>query len=149
MRVVINNTFGGFGLSHRAVMRYAELKGIKLYPWVDDISKKVYGNDAPIGEASLVHYTAIPEDEYTRIQDKERGKPLSAGRFAKSNSLYFSERNIPRDDPDLIKVVRELGKEANGHCAKLKIINIPKDIEYTIEEYDGLEHIAEKHRTWR
>jgi hypothetical protein len=31
----------------------------------------------------------------------------------------------------------------------LEIVEIPDDVEYTIEEYDGLEHIAEKHRTWR
>ena len=33
MKVVINACYGGFGLSHKAIMRYAELKGFKLYPW--------------------------------------------------------------------------------------------------------------------
>jgi hypothetical protein len=32
--------------------------------------------------------------------------------------------------------------------ARLKIIEIPDDIEWHIEEYDGLEHIDENHRTW-
>jgi len=31
MKVVINTCYGGFGLSHEAMLRYAEIKGIKLY----------------------------------------------------------------------------------------------------------------------
>jgi hypothetical protein len=31
MKIVINDCYGGFGLSYEGVMRYAELKGIKLY----------------------------------------------------------------------------------------------------------------------
>jgi len=31
----------------------------------------------------------------------------------------------------------------------LAIVEIPDDVEYTIEEYDGNEHVAEAHRTWR
>jgi len=37
---------------------------------------------------------------------------------------------------------------ASGKYAKLKIVEIPIFTEYTIEEYDGMEHIAEKHKTW-
>ena len=40
--------------------------------------------------------------------------------------------------------------KADGKVNKseLEIIEIPDDIEFTIEEYDGAEWIAEKHRTW-
>ena len=27
-------------------------------------------------------------------------------------------------------------------------VEIPDDVEWQIEEYDGTEHISEKHRTW-
>jgi len=54
-----------------------------------------------------------------------------------------------RDDPDLIAVIEELGSEANGRSAELRIVEIPLDIEWHIEEYDGREHVAETHRTWR
>lgn len=47
-------------------------------------------------------------------------------------------REIYRHDPDLIKVVEELGDEANGPCAKLQIEDIPG---YEIHEYDGFESI--------
>ena len=59
------------------------------------------------------------------------------------------ERDIPRDDPYLIKIVRDLGMAANGAHANLKIVEIPPDVEWQIEEYDGNEWVAEKHRTWR
>lgn len=53
-----------------------------------------------------------------------------------------------RSDPDLVQVVEELGDAANGADAKLRIVDIPDNIEYDIAEYDGIETIHEKHRTW-
>lgn len=66
-----------------------------------------------------------------------------------SNDHYFTERDLERNDLDLVKVVEELGKEANGHFASLKIVEIPRGVVWDIVEYDGMEHVAEKHRTWR
>jgi len=150
MKVVINDCFGGFNLSHKAVMRYAELKGINLYPWIDNISKKVYGDRATLDNPHIcIHYTTVPEDEYQKAEEEESKKPISRGRYNKTNDYYFSERDINRTDPLLIKVIKEMGNDANGHCAELKIINIPDDVEWEIEEYDGSEWVAEKHRTWR
>ena len=57
-------------------------------------------------------------------------------------------RDVPRDDPYLIKIVRDLGMAANGEHANLKIVEVPPDVEWQIEEYDGNEWVAEKHRTW-
>jgi len=54
-----------------------------------------------------------------------------------------------RNAPELIKCIETLGKKASGCFAELKIVEIPDDIEYIIEEYDGVEWIAEKHRTWK
>ena len=62
---------------------------------------------------------------------------------------FFSEYDIPRNDPDLVAVVEELGEASYGSCASLKVVEIPDDIEWGIEDYDGVEWIAEKHRTWR
>jgi hypothetical protein len=53
-----------------------------------------------------------------------------------------------RADPVLVRVVEELGSEANGEHAKLKVIEIPDDVKWTIEEYDGVEWVAEVHRRW-
>ena len=60
-----------------------------------------------------------------------------------------SEYHIPRNDPVLVAVVEKLGERANGKHADLKIVEIPDDVQWEIEEYDGSEWVAEKHRTWR
>jgi hypothetical protein len=65
---------------------------------------------------------------------------------AKEN--YFEDRDIPRNDPALIEVVEVLGEAANGFAASLKIVEIPEDVEWCVEENDGREWVAEKHRTW-
>jgi hypothetical protein len=113
MKIVINKCHGGYGLSHQAMMRYAELKGIKLY-------------ESPTNYGYTNYYTS--EDE--------------------SNDTFFSDYNINRDDPLLVQVVEELGELANGDHAELKIVEIPYGIKWEITEYDGIEHIAEVHRTW-
>lgn len=61
-------------------------------------------------------------------------------------NLYAHD--IERDDPILIEVIEELGEEANGACAELKIVEIPDDVKWEIEEYDGIEWVSEVHRTW-
>lgn len=53
-----------------------------------------------------------------------------------------------RTDPKLIKVIEELGTEANGVHAELKVVEIPNNVKWHIHEYDGMEHIAEDHETW-
>lgn len=65
-------------------------------------------------------------------------------------SLFNAHLHRPpsRDDGLLIQCVETLGPAANGASAKLAIVEIPADVEYIIEEYDGMEYISEKHRTW-
>jgi len=60
----------------------------------------------------------------------------------------FYDRNLDRDDPDLIAVVEEMGASANGLCAELVVVEVPDDVSWHIEEYAGMEWVAETHRTW-
>jgi hypothetical protein len=60
----------------------------------------------------------------------------------------FESRDIERNDSVLIKVVEDLGSKSFGFAANLKIVEIPDDVNWEVVQYDGLEHIAEKHRTW-
>jgi len=118
-KVVINKCYGGFGLSDEA---REEL--IKM---------------------------GIPREEYD-VEKAKKGeyrnkKVILTGDF--SGYKYWDEwTRYNREDPLLIAVVEKLGDRANGISAKLEIIEIPADVDYEIEEYDGVEWIAEKHRTW-
>ena len=135
MKVVINACYGGFGLSEKAVMRYAELKGLTLYP-----------ERRPL----YTTYWLVPEGER---EDQTNFHAWSLEERRASNLRYaqqtLSEREIPRDDPALVQVVEELGAEASGRCADLEVVEIPDGVAWQIEEYDGYEHVAEKRRTWR
>tara|TARA_R110000796_G_scaffold78528_1_gene175099 strand:- start:98 stop:385 length:288 start_codon:yes stop_codon:yes gene_type:complete len=55
--------------------------------------------------------------------------------------------DIDRHDARLVKAV-EARADADGDFHNLRVVTIPDDVEYRIEEYDGMEWIAEKHRTW-
>jgi len=128
-KIVYNACYGGFSVSHAAVMRYAEIKGITLY------TQKKYG---------FTHYYLCPPEEYDRINAEEQANPVSPGRFIRSNEMYFSDRDFERTDPILVQVVEELGDAANGSCAKLRITEVPAGTLYRIDEYDGFESVETK-----
>jgi hypothetical protein len=142
MKVVINRCYGGFGLSHEAVMRYFEIKGITVYP----------EQEKGIGSWKFWTYWIVkPED---RIESKE-GEAFYAMSMedrraynqAHSEQTVY-EREIERHDPALVQAVEELGHKSWGQHAELAVVEIPDDVDYVVEEYDGMEHIAEAHRTW-
>ncbi len=54
--------------------------------------------------------------------------------------------DIDRTCPVLVSMV-EAGK-VDGTYAELKVVEIPDDVNWFIHEYDGIEHVAERHRTW-
>ena len=56
--------------------------------------------------------------------------------------------DIERNDLNLVKTVEDLGEEANGRFAKLRIVEIPDDVNWEISEYDGNESVEEVHRSW-
>ena len=55
---------------------------------------------------------------------------------------------IERNDPKLVECVEKLGEEANDMYAKLKVVEIPDDVDWEIDEYDGMECVEEVHRRW-
>ena len=129
MKIVINRCYGGFGLSHKAVSRYAQLKDMTLFTHSD---------------GTFQHYYKIPVEDYDALRDIA----YETGDYSKVNEAYFIERDIPRNDPALVQVVEELGKEANGQYADLGIVEVPNDLRWKIDEYDGLEAVVEISRRW-
>jgi hypothetical protein len=120
MKVVINTDFGGFGLSKEAFERLLQRKGIEF----EVVESKAFGFE----RESFYHKGHAGDDEF-----------------------YLSDYDFygNRADEDLVAVVETLGGAANGSCANLKVVEIPDGIEWFVNEYDGMEHIAEAHRTWR
>lgn len=137
MKVVINNCFGGFSLSEAGMRAYFGHKG-----------KQVYAT----GERIFTSYFDEPMPPEFVLQSGQHIMPSDHPEYDRYNKWYsahhLSDCDIDRDDPDLIAVVEELGSVANGRFAELKVVEIPDDADWEIDEYDGNEHIAEKHRTW-
>ena len=66
----------------------------------------------------------------------------------RAGTVITYERDIERNNPILVEIVEQLGEAANGDFAELKVVEIPDDVQWQVEEYDGNEWVAEKHRTW-
>ncbi|MED4883131.1 hypothetical protein [Bacillus smithii] len=141
MKVVINKrSGGGFALSNKAFTEYRKRKGLNTY-FYKYLAEEVYRK---IGEDEL------NEDRswiFSFAFNKDFGDEIKSEEFPFDNLV--SSGDIKRNDPDLIAVVEELGEEANTEYSMLKIVEIPDDVEWIIED-DGSGHewVAEKHRTW-
>jgi len=142
MKVVINNCYGGFGISEAGMQRYAQIKGITLYP----------EKDTKFAGLGIVTYWTCPPDQRPKVLEGSDFYAASLEERKASNEAYskanLCPRDIARDDPALVQMVEEMGKDANGRHAHLKVVEIPDDVKWEIEQYDGDEHIAEVHRTW-
>ena len=82
------------------------------------------------------------------VQEADLGAywPLAAS--PREPSLNQCGKLIPRDDQKLAQVVEELGEEANGHGAELKVVAIPDDVKWQLDISGAVEHVSEVHRIW-
>jgi len=120
MKIAINRCFGGFGISNAAFEKLLERKGVA---YEKTPAKYVFGNDV----SDYYHAGKVDqEDAY----------------------LSYYEFCGDRSDPALIAVLEELGKDAWGTHAEIAIVEVPDNVNWHIHEYDGIEHVAETHRTW-
>lgn len=139
--IVINVCHGGFGLSHEGMLEYARLRGITLYPEKRSESFMDF----------FTYWTVPVEQRLKTVGDEDFYKMSMEDRQKYNNEYrdqWIYERDIERDDIFLVQTVKNLGKKANDSYASLKIVEIPDGVEWEIGEYDGLEWVAEKHRTW-
>ena len=61
---------------------------------------------------------------------------------------YAYNSKEKRTDSKLIECIETLGEKANGSCGSLKVVDIPDDVNWIINEYDGMEVVEEVHRVW-
>jgi hypothetical protein len=142
-KIVINKCYGGFSLSHKAMLEYAKIAGFKLYGYVsyrDETRKIDFDKMIPYNEKDEPFIIYYSKKKLTRNINKQYNNL--------DKKDYFSSRDFARDDPILIKVVESLGAAANDADAELKIVEIPDNVEWEVTEYDGLEKIEEKHKIW-
>lgn len=117
IELVLNGGFGGFGLSHKGIVRYCELKGIPLY-----IEERTFGED----DESFVrtsYYLESPSEDKNAYRET------------------FSVYDIDRSDSALAQTVKELGDEVDDDFSRLYIHELAIGTHYRIREYDGIESI--------
>lgn len=159
MKVVINKCYGGFGLSHQAVMEYAKRKGMTLYAYAHPqtgcgydwdkyilIDQTVKNDDVSIMAPDQQDSIVVLNEYSGHVIHYSTNRILENGTFPPNS--YFDYYDIKRDDPDLVAVVEELGEVADGFCSKLKIVEIPDGTDWAISNYDGMESVYETHRSW-
>lgn len=108
---------------------------------------KTYGSFS-LSDKAMAEFLALKDTEYT-TKDGVYGVEFY---YTDGNQIHlcnmFDTDLALRTDPDLIKVIETLGDEASGNCSKVALIAVPNGIEIEINEYDGYEWVAEKHRRW-
>ena len=100
-------------------------------------------------------------EEVKRRFKEEYNKNPCTGKNATDSSRpdhYHCFRDIntcvARDNPLLIEIIESVGLDcaAGDQSVELKIIEIPDDVaedgKWMLMEHDGVEWVAEKHRTW-
>ena len=133
MKVVINSGIGGFGLSRKAFERLIEL-GMTITE-LDSMGQPIDKN----------------ADIWKMDNCKNYNHTLDMVEYVTVFEFVGNSQNDSkiRSNPLVIRVVEELGIEANDRHATLKIVEIPDNVEYIICADDtGEEWIAERHRTW-
>lgn len=119
MKIIINECYGGYGLSKKCLFWLIENKG-----WtVTEFTKEGSYKDP---SAKIIKSNWCGEDQW-----------------------HLMDQRSSRTDPDVIEAVETLGVEtSSGRCSELKIVTIPDDVNWDIEEYDGMETVAEVRRKW-
>lgn len=141
-KVILNKCYGGFDVSDKAYQLYAKKKGVELFRYEMILNnnhsdwkyRKLEKDDEQNG--LTVNYFTKDLGDIVEISDENWNK----------YSLYLRDNH--REDPILIEVVEELGEEASGRFGKLVVVEIPDDLDYVIDEYDGIETLHERVQEW-
>lgn len=74
---------------------------------------------------------------------------IGACKWFKEHYGIDRPEDLPRDDPRLIDGIEQLGDKCSvPYLSKIKIVEVPDDIDWYIQDYDGIESVHEVHRSW-
>lgn len=140
MKIVINSCFGGFRLSEKAVEAIMNKKGFNCFKYRQTKYSLRDGNN------EYVKCEAYPKRPFltTYYCTRDLGDVVNN----LPDEAIFEEYFLERNDADLVSAVEELGYQADARFSRLKVVEIPDNVEWEIHNYDGLESIHEKHRSW-
>lgn len=122
-KYVINDCFGGFGLSQKALEYLRDKKGWRVAP--REKTNNMYHSDV----------LKLIEEGY-RLYEHDSSIIGPLVELESRSELTF------RADPDIVEVVEKLGAEANDRCSYLKVIECPIAPDSNlleIDDYDGVE----------
>lgn len=106
------------------------------------VINKCYGGFG-LSDKAIERYLDLKVLKYTKEKDQ-----YGWTNYHVEGDEEWYYRNIPRDDTALVQVIEELGSEANGAYSNLRVVDVPDEVNWYVEEYDGMEWVAESHRTW-
>lgn len=150
MRILINADYGGFSLSKLAEATL-HLMGMGGTEAVDEAEKETKRSTG-----YAYNYGAQEEDPYgLPLRDRlDLADVVLEGSDCKyvyyNYSLYLHKggqwfgayvMDLERHDPKLINLYETLGNDAVGERTKLKIVEWPDEVPYTIHDYDGWESV--------
>ena len=101
-----------------------------------------------LSHAAQIAYLDLSGTAYTLEDRESRDATQRLGQYIKVNGKHWSDHAISRDDPVLVSIVEDFKERSNGVHADLRIVQVPADVDWVIEDYDGKEWVAEQHRTW-
>lgn len=136
-KVILNKCYGGFQVSPEGYRLYAKKKGLQIYAY--SLCLNNYKN---------YDYTEKPNlGTYWFTKSFGTGKNIEISDSDYENYiLYLCESH--REDKILVEIVEELGDKVNTFASKLVVVEIPDDLDYVIDEYDGVETLHQKVQEW-
>ena len=145
MKIIINSKHGGFGISNIALVELMQKKGLEIYFY-----EMVFDNS---DKFTYVKTNAANKNLFVTAACKDFGEVFIPENDEQSDEFYecfIQTRDLKwRTDNDLINLLEEKGSDfVSSPLSSLKVLEIPDDVEWEVEEYDGSEWISEKHRTW-
>lgn len=120
MKIAINTCFGGFTVS-REVVEKLRAKGHKII-----IDGEFYNDGSG-----------------PRTDGDRWGYHIYNENFGIDDENHYAHRS----HPDLIKAIEE-SKNPSGSLSKIEIVEIPDNVKWEIDDYNGMESVHETHRIW-